>query len=44
MYYSLGCFVNFPDDPTVFHPDILAMGGKVEFWECEGGKASCHAE
>ena len=23
---------------TVFHPDILARGSKVEFWECEGGK------
>ena len=25
------------DMPSVVHPDILAMGGKVEFWECEGG-------
>ena len=23
---------------AVFHPDILARGGKVEFWECEGGR------
>ena len=25
------------DTYAVFHPDILARGGKVEFWECEGG-------
>ena len=25
------------DMPSVVHPDILAMGGKVEFWEREGG-------
>ena len=23
---------------SVFHPDILARGGKVEFWECKGGR------
>ena len=27
------------DALSVFHPDILARGGKVEFWECEGGVA-----
>ena len=30
----------FDLSPSVFHPDILPRGGKVEFWECEGGGMS----